>query len=254
MNAERVEFRSARGLRLVGDLWPGGRAAVVLCHGFTGDRHEGGRFDTLAKALNDDAFTVLSFDFGGSGESDDAPLTVEGEVDDLKAALAFVRARGAEQVAVVGLSLGALVTAHAAADERIDALVFWAPVTAAMADPTVWYSRDQLEELERTGRITWGKDAGPRRHIVIDGRHLEERRSLDQRTLLAAVPTPVLIVHGSRDDLVPLDWSRAALPLLPDGSRLEVVRGADHVFHRYLPKFVRHTRRWFRAWQDATGR
>lgn len=254
MTTERVEFRNARGLRLVGDLWPGGKAAVVLCHGFTGDRHEDGRFDTLARALNDEAFTVLAFDFGGSGESDDVPITVAGEVDDLGAALAFIRDGGAEQVAVLGLSLGAEVAARVAAADQIDALVFWAPVTAPMADPTVWYSREQLDELERTGLITWGKDTGPRRHIVIDGRHLEERRSLDRQALLGGIRTPVLIVHGSRDDLVPLEWSRTAMPLLPAHSRLRVVRGADHVFHKYLPKFIRHTHHWLHAWQDVFGR
>ncbi|MEX2554911.1 MAG: alpha/beta fold hydrolase [Actinomycetota bacterium] len=145
MTAERVEFRNARGLKLVGDLTPGGDAAVVLCHGFTGDRHEDGRFDIAARALNKDGFTVLTFDFAGSGESDDLPITVAGEVEDLRAALAFVRDRGAEQVAVLGLSLGAEVAAHVAADEQIDALVFWAPVTAPSSDRTVWYSRVQLE-------------------------------------------------------------------------------------------------------------
>jgi pimeloyl-ACP methyl ester carboxylesterase len=254
VTAERVEFRNARGLKLVGDLSPGGIAAVVLCHGFTGDRHEDGRFDILAQALNDDGFIVLAFDFGGSGESDDVPVTVAGEVDDLKAALAFVRDRGAEQVAVLGLSLGAEVAARVAADEQIEALVFWAPVTAPSSDPTVWFSREQLDELERTGLITWGKDAGLRRHVVIDGRHLDERRSLDRRALLGGIRTPVLIVHGSRDDLVPLEWSRTALPLLPAGSELRIVRGADHVFHKQLRRFIRPTRQWFRAWQYAARR
>jgi fermentation-respiration switch protein FrsA (DUF1100 family) len=89
---------------------------------------------------------------------------------------------------------------------------------------------------------------------VIDGRHLDERRSLDRRALLGGIRTPVLIVHGSRDDLVPLEWSRTALPLLPAGSELRIVRGADHVFHKQLRRFIRPTRQWFRAWQYAAGR
>jgi pimeloyl-ACP methyl ester carboxylesterase len=251
---ERVEFRNARGLTLVGDRWPGADAAVVLCHGFTGDRHEDGRLDALALELNCDGFTVLAFDFAGNGESDDVPVTLDGEVEDLRAALGFVRERGARTVGVLGLSLGALVAARAAATETIDALVFWAPVTAAMPDPTIWYSAEQLDENTRTGLITWGKDTGPRRHIVIDGRHLDERRSVDQRALLEPIRCSVLILHGSRDELVPLQDSRRAVPLLPPGSRLKVVRGAGHVFHKQLPTFVRHTRRWFRAWQDAARR
>jgi pimeloyl-ACP methyl ester carboxylesterase len=250
MSAERVAFLNARGLKLVGDLWSGGDHAVVLCHGFTGDRHEDGRFDAVARELNDDGFTVLAFDFAGSGESDDVPLTVAGEVEDLRAALAYVRERGARDVGVLGLSLGALVAATAATVEQIGALVFWAPVTSAMSDPGVLYSREQLDERKRTGLITWSKDEGPRRHLVIGGRHLDERRSVDQRALLAPIDRPVLILHGSRDDFVPLEDSRAAVNLLPPGSRLRVVRGANHIFRRRLPTFIRHTRRWFRDWQD----
>jgi len=124
--------------------------------------------------------------------------------------------------------------------------VFWAPATIATRDPKSWYSHAQLDELERTGLITWGKDTGPRRHLVIDGRHLEEWASVDQREVLTRIACPVLMLHGDRDDLVPIDGSRSALPLLPAGSRLKVVRGADHVFARQLPTFIRHTRRWFR--------
>lgn len=239
-----VWFRSPRGVRIVGDLWTGGPSTVVLAHGFTGDRHEGGRFDVTAEALNRDGLTVLAFDFAGSGESEDVPLTVGGETDDLRAALRFLRERGAGKIGVLGLSLGALVAARAR-DEGVRTMVFWAPVTAPMPDPTIWYSREQLEERDRTGLITWGTDAGPRRHVVIDGSHLEERRSLDQRELLSSVRCPVLILHGSRDELVPLEGSRAAVPLLPKGSTLKVVRGAGHVVTRQLPTFIRHTRRWF---------
>ena len=246
MPAQRVEFRNASGLRLVGDLRPGGPAAVVLAHGFTGDRHEEGRLAAAADALNADGYTVLGFDFAGSGESDDTPITSEGEVADMRAALAFVRERGAAAVGVLGLSLGALVAARAW-DPGVATMVFWAPVTDAMPRPEVWFSREQLDELARTGLITWGKDTGPRRHLIIDGRHLEERRTLDQRALLGALRCPILILHGARDDLVPVEGSRRALPLLPEGSRLKIVRGADHVFHRQLPVFIRHTRRWFRT-------
>ena len=254
MAPEPVAFESGRGLKLIGDRYPGGPSAIVLCHGFTGDRHEEGRLDETARALNEDGFTVLTFDFGGSGESDDAPITIEGETEDLLAALAFTREQDAERVGILGLSYGAWVACRAAAVTPIDAFVFWAPFVTAVADPTVWYSNEQLDELDRTGLMTWGKDAGPRRHVVIAGRHLEEVRRLDQRALLGAITHPVLVLHGNKDDIVPLAASRKAMRLLPKGSKLRVVRGADHVFHAQLPTFIEHTRRWFRAWQDAAGR
>lgn len=245
MSPERVSFRNPRGLNLVGDLYPGGSSAIVVAHGFTGDRHEDGRLDAAARALHRDGYTVVAFDFAGSGESDDDPVTIEGEADDMRGALSFLRDRGAGDVGVLGFSLGAVAAVRAAGDNA-RTMVFWAPVTASLARPENMYSWEQLHELERTGRITWGKDAGPRRDIVIDGRHLEERRSLDQAELLGRLRCPVLILHGSRDEIVPLDDSRSAATMLPPGSRLKVVRGAGHASNARLGAFIRLTRRWFR--------
>lgn len=254
MTVERVTFANALGLKLVGDLRSAGSDAIVIVHGFTGDRHEDGRLDRAAEVLHVDGFTTLTFDFAGSGESDDVPITLSGEVEDLRVALAFVRERGATRVGVLAFSLGALVTARTCATDVIDAGVFWSPVSAPMSDPTKWYSREQLDELERTGSISWGKDAGPRRMLTIDGRHLEERRSFDRPTVIRAIPCPVLVLHGSRDEIVPTDDSRTLMPLLKPGSQLKIVRGTGHVYGRRLGTFLRHTRRWFRAWQDAAGR
>ena len=254
MTDERVTFSNARGLTLVGDLRTGGPDSIVIAHGFTGDRHEEGRLDRAAEALHADGFTTLNFDFAGSGESDDVPITLSGEAEDLRAALGFARERGAKRVGILAFSLGALVTAHVCATEPVDATVFWSPVSAPMPDPTVWYSREQLEELERTHFITWGKDTGPRRQLVIDGRHLDERRSFDRAAVIGAIKIPVLVLHGMRDEIVPCDDSRTLMPLLPNGSRLKVVRGIGHVYDKRLPTFLRHTRRWFRAWQDAGRR
>lgn len=254
MTVERVTFANARGLNLVGDLRARGPDAIVIAHGFTGDRHEDGRLDRAAEALNSDGFTTLSFDFAGSGESDDAPITLSAEVEDLRTALAFVRGRGATRVGVLAFSLGALVTARVCATDVIDAAVFWSPVSAPMPEPTVWYSAEQIDELQRTGFITWGKDDGPRRHLVIDGAHLEERRHFDRASVMSAIQCPVLVLHGSRDEIVPAGDSRSLMSLLKPDSRLKVVRGAGHVYGARLGTFIRHTRRWFRAWQDAAGR
>jgi alpha-beta hydrolase superfamily lysophospholipase len=254
VTVERVTFANARGHALVGDLRPGGPDAIVIVHGFTGDRHEDGRLDRAAEGLSADGFTTLTFDFAGSGESDDVPITLSGEVEDLRAALAFIRGRGARRVGVLAFSLGALVTARVCATDVIDAIVFWSPVSAPMPDPTLWYSPEQLDELERTGRISWGKDAGARRTLVIDGQHLEERRSFDRAAVMGAIPCPVLVLHGSRDEIVPVGDSRTLMALLKPGSRLKILRRTRHIYGARIRSFLRHTRRWFRAWQDAAGR
>jgi hypothetical protein len=43
------------------------------------------------------------------------------------------------------------------------------------------------------------------------------------------INVPTLIVHGDRDETVPLEQSRKVAELIPD-CNLEVIRGADHVY------------------------
>lgn len=82
---ERVEFENSRGLTLVGDyLQADSDAGIVMAHGFTGDRTEWDYFDQVAEYLNDSGYNVLKFDFSGSGESDDEPITIGNQVEDLK--------------------------------------------------------------------------------------------------------------------------------------------------------------------------
>ena len=110
----RVTFRNSRGLRLVGHLHEtDGPTAVVMAHGFTGDKSMQGRFDRVAAAVHGEGHAVLAFDYAGCGESDDDRITVGKHVDDLRSAVAFVRGEGYERVGLYGQSLGARVCLQA---------------------------------------------------------------------------------------------------------------------------------------------
>src|SRR5688572_7518972 len=98
------------GLRGMLHLPPGrsgARApAVVVLHGCTGHRVEEGRsFVLLGRALADAGLHCLRFDFRGSGESDGdfESVTLEGEVAEARAALAFVRGLASVDPARVAL-------------------------------------------------------------------------------------------------------------------------------------------------------
>lgn len=242
---ERVTFKNSRDLDLVGELYSAkGDNAIVLVHGLTGDRHEGGRFDKAAQVLNSSGFIVFRFDFSGSGESDDDTLTIEKQVDDLKCAIAYVRERGLGDVALLGLSLGACVCAQVY-DDEIRAMVFWAPVTHAASSPEDYYGPEKVQELQEEGVITRIRDNAARGKVVIDKRLFEEWKAIDQEALLSRIKIPVLIVHGDQDARVPLEDSRKALKYLPSGSRLEVVEGADHIFNDQLDTFIDLANSWF---------
>ncbi len=247
----RVDFQNSRGLNLVGDFYSAeSESVIIMAHGFTGDRAEWGRLTKAAQAFNDAGYNVLNFDFSGCGESDDDSLTVDKQVDDLENAIKFVDdSMGLKRIGLFGLSLGGLVTAKACGaynDERIKTMVWWAPVTAAKKNyGQKKFSAEQLEELEEKGYITKYRDKGVRKKIMIDRQMIADREGVDQELLLSKIRCPVLILHGDKDDMVPLQDSKNAMQYLPPGSRLEIIPGADHGFYEQLDRFIELSIGWF---------
>ncbi len=204
---------------------------VVMCHGFTGHRIEAHfLFVKAARALCDAGLNVLRFDFRGSGESEGrfVEMTVETEITDALAALDVLRAEptvDANRVAVLGLSLGGLVAACAAARDEVQALVLW----SAVADlPDVFNARLDAaggpEIIERDGYY----EAGAHR---IGRGFVETVRSVDPLAELAHWRGPALIVHGSGDETVPVEHAHRYLQTLSeDRAALHIVEGADHTF------------------------
>ena len=105
----RVEFRSEDGYRIVGNYYEGGARGVLLLHQL---RKEKSTYDTLARRLQHQGYTVLAIDFRGNGES-------EGEVDrftdddframlkDVEGAAHYLSAKNVSVIAVIGASIGA---------------------------------------------------------------------------------------------------------------------------------------------------
>lgn len=57
------------------------------------------------------------------------------------------------------------------------------------------------------------------------------------RARMGSAPNPVLLVHGSNDPAIPLDWARDAQGWLAD-ARLEVLPGLGHLAHEEAPEKV----------------
>nr|BFE79304.1 hypothetical protein GCM10020093_019050 [Planobispora longispora] len=154
-----VSFTSA-GVRCAGYLYlPAGSGpvpCVVLCHGFSGTMD---RLFDYAERFAAAGLTALVFDYRSFGESDGEPRQVpdiDGQLDDVRAAVAFARGHervDPDRVLLWGNSLGgAHVVTVAADDPRITAVVAQIPFNGF---PKKVEGRSAGDTLKLLGVIVW---------------------------------------------------------------------------------------------------
>jgi alpha/beta superfamily hydrolase len=144
----------------------------------------------LAKALADLGFLVLRPNFRGVGRSEGDHASAAGEADDIRQLIdAATKAFPQLEIALAGFSFGAFVAAKVA------------------------------KQLAEAGR--------PLRRVALASLPYGPVRGSQSYDTPSGIPG-ALVVHGERDDRVPLgavlDWARL------DGQPVVVVPGTDHFF------------------------
>ena len=96
----KVRFKNSRGVELAGIIEepenPVG--AVIMAHGFASHKESRGKFVKMGELLKESEILAFRYDAGGSGESGDAPVTLENYVDDLKSAITLIRDKGFKRI------------------------------------------------------------------------------------------------------------------------------------------------------------
>ncbi len=233
-------FRTLDGLHLAGTLViPEGRPgrAVVMIHGGGVTREEGGFFTRLATGLGEAGVASLRFDLRGHGESGgrQEELTLAAILNDIRVALAHVReATGTEHVSLLGASFGGGICGYYAAKRlgEIARLVLLNPqlnYKKRTIDSRSYWRNDYLSEeaarqLTEQGYLQFTPTLRHGRAIF------NEVFWLQPHTVLGEITAPTLIVHGTKDTLVPIESSREALAQFKAEHELVEIDGAQHGF------------------------
>jgi pimeloyl-ACP methyl ester carboxylesterase len=204
----REQTRTDDGVILRGSQvdGPDRALAVVIGHGFTNSVSAPDARRLIAVLSRH--VGVVALDFRGHGASGGLCSVGDKEVLDLAAGVRLARSAGYQNVATVGFSMGAAVALrHAglptvAAAGRPDAVV-------AVSGPARWWSR----ESRPMRTVHWLLEQPHGRLVArLVGVRLGGRWDTVPASPVEVVdriaPTPLLLVHGSRDDFFSVEHAR----------------------------------------------
>ena len=202
-NLEVVRLQSEPGLETAHWYRPPASEdgpVLVVFHGNAG--HIGHRVPKY-RPLLDAGFGLFLAEYrgygGNPGKPDEAGLTV-----DARAVMAYLAERGVagDRLILYGESLGGGPAVKMALDYDVAGLILESPFTsvADVAQHHYWYL--------------------PARWLVLD--------KWDNAGRIAGLRSPLLLIHGERDRVVPTKFGRALFDLAPEPKQALFVPGGDH--------------------------
>lgn len=201
---EEVWFQSGDGTRLFG--WyveaPADRPVILWCHGNAGNIVH--RLENL-KLLCQLGLSVFIFDYRGYGRSQSLRPSEAGLYQDALGAYEYLtRARRIrpDRLIVFGRSLGAAVAAELAAQRPAAGLIL----------------ESAFPSIEAVAKYHYGG-------VPVQWLLGAEFRLIDR---LPQLSLPKLILHGDRDDIIPIELGRQVFEAALPPKEWYVIRGADH--------------------------
>jgi len=219
------QIKNAQGERIDYTFHAGasdGGPLVVIGHGVTGNKDRP-FVVALAERLAQSGISALRFSFSGNGGSDGrfVDSTITKGVADLGAVLDAVAVSG-RQICFVGHSMGGAVgVIRASEDHRITKLVSLSGMVDAAA-----FAQREFGEVEPDKGNMWDDADCPLSKAFMDD--LTAIGSV--ANLGARIGVPWLLVHGTEDDVVPIQDSKDILANAGSNAERVEISGSDHVY------------------------
>ncbi|MBI2583152.1 MAG: alpha/beta hydrolase [Candidatus Aenigmarchaeota archaeon] len=217
---------------------------VLLVHGFGVTKEEGGMFDELAKNLADAEFLVYRFDFSGRGESegDYSETSISKQKSDLTKILKFVKSQEKVDVARIGIlaqSFGTSVTVALTPNVKTIILM------GSIAHPQIVSGKpSKWEVFDKEGTSKKVKPNGE--VIFIKSQFWKDMDNYNLLDLISKIDCPILFIHGSLDDRVPLSEMEEYFKNANEPKEKIIIEGADHELRPHRDKMYKIVVEWFK--------
>ena len=216
-----IWFRTSDRVQLNGWFLPGaaGRSLVLFFHGNAGNLSDNLEYLNL---LHRAGFPIFIFDYRGFGKSGGEPLQENDLYLDGRAALAYLARQGwpQEKIIFFGQSLGSAVALQMALETKPAGLVMESSFTS-------------MDEMVR--------HVSPLAYYTVGwwGIHLP----FDNSRKIARVEVPLLLIHGEKDPVVPVQMTRRLFALAGAPKMLHIISDGGH-----CNAFDRNSSAYLAAW------
>lgn len=230
MAEQKVTFDNGRGQTLTGQLVVPEQTApqgwAIFAHCFTCTKNINA-VRRISRALAEEGFGSLSFDFTGLGESegDFGATGLSADVADLVAAADWLLGQGRTPTLLIGHSLGG--AAASAAANRIGSIRAVATIGApADAEHVTRLFEDQVQTIEQQGsaRVSIGG-----RSFSLTREFLDDIRSVSVQEHARQLDKPLMIFHSPIDKVVGIDNAARLYDAARHPKSFVSLDGADHL-------------------------
>ncbi len=216
---------------------------VLLVHGFGVTKEESGMFDNLAKNLSEAGFLVFRFDFSGCGESegDYSDTSLSKLKSDLSKILEYVKSQpkvDASKIGILGQSFGTATTITL--EPKAKCLVMMGSTS---------HPKETLIKLFGDGYNPDGISTRVKSNGTITKVKPQFWKDFDNHDLLASIKkihSPILFIHGEKDDKVPLSEMKAYFDNANEPKEKIIIEGADHGLRPHRDKMYKIVVDWFK--------